>query len=147
MNVFSTQHGRQTKEKRLCISSLRLSGVDQGIHIQKTAARPFLECRLLNLFLPLMDSPSSPFRNLPVVGILTPSSASLLPSVLVGLESVELSSLKVESPEYVFVRDCPIAKSLARSMLSIHSRAAYMLPSGSLATAFGSSKRRCLEGC
>lgn len=95
-----------------------------------------------------MDSPSpiSPFRNLPAVGILTPSSASLLPRVLVGLESVELRSLNVESPEYEFVRDCEMAKSLARSMVSIHSWAAYMLPSGSLIMALGSSKRRCFNG-
>jgi hypothetical protein len=40
-----------------------------------------------------------------------------------------------------------MTKSFARSMVSTHSCAEYMLPSGSLGRALGSSKRRCLVGC
>lgn len=103
--IWKTNERKEDMQRQLTAVSSRTmntmtgdDGADQDADFQKTAARPFLECRLLNLFLPLMDSPSSPFRSLPAVGMLTPSSASLLPNVLVGLESAELRSLKVESP-------------------------------------------------
>lgn len=112
---------------------------------QNTAASPFFECRLLNLFLPLTESESGSFLRCLAVGTLTPSSAPSPPIVLDGLDSEELRSLKVESPEYEFVMEVEIANSFARSIASSHSAAEYLLPSGSLVVALGSSKTRCLS--
>lgn len=128
---------------------------------QNTAASPFFECRLENLLRPfrLLTLSSSPSRFGSgcsrvlrrrcrcVMGTLTPSICSGTPSVLAGLEMALDRSLRPESPEYEFVRDCERAKSRACSMLSSHSAVLNLLPSGSEVVALGSSKIRCLSLC
>ena len=98
--LWSSNSGVKENARRVS-GGCKACGQIERWRAQKTAANPFFECRLLNLFRPLRDSlsPRSPFRSL-AVGILTPSRAASPPSVLVvGLDSVELRSLKVESPE------------------------------------------------
>lgn len=81
------------------------------------------------------------------MGTWSVSSCSLTLRALLGEEIALESSLKPESVEYEFVRDCESAKSLADSMDSSHSAAEYLLPSGSEVVALGSSKMKCLSFC
>lgn len=85
--------------------------------IQNTAANPLFECLLLNLFLDLVEaspSPNPPFACRPM-----PSKPESPTSVLEGLDMFDV--LKPSSLEYVLVRFCEKAMSLARSMVSSHS--------------------------
>lgn len=115
--------------------------------LQKTAAKPFFDCRLLNRFRPIKESLSLFARCF--CNMLWPDRSGLLSlsrhKPLVFCEEPVCSPLYASSLEYEFEALCERAISLALSIASIHSCAAAEVAEPSDDADFGSSNVKCFS--